>query len=176
MNASAKSEPIVIKKYANRRLYDTETSAYITLEDMCERVKEGRDFIVVDAKTGQDLTQQVLSQIILESALDGHPLLPVEFLRSVITFYDDKMSGVMQHYLNASMKAFITNQDKMRGAMNKNTSSAGGSPFKPFEDMARQNVALFEKTMGMFSPFSMFGDGQKSEEEPSETRRKQRRN
>jgi polyhydroxyalkanoate synthesis repressor PhaR len=172
MNATAKQEPIVIKKYANRRLYDTETSAYITLDDMCERVKEGREFMVVDAKTGQDLTRQVLTQIILESELKGHPLLPVEFLRSVIGFYDDKMQGVMQHYLNASMKAFITNQDKMRGVMNKAANSSGFSPLAPFEEMTRQNVALFEKAMGMFSPFNMFNEEQKTEAQPV---RRQRR-
>jgi polyhydroxyalkanoate synthesis repressor PhaR len=175
MNASAKPEPIVIKKYANRRLYDTETSAYITLDDMCERVKEGREFIVVDAKTGQDLTRQVLAQIILESELKGHPLLSTDFLRSVIGFYDDKMQGVLQHYLNASMKAFITNQDKMRGVMNKAAATSGFSPFGQFEEMTRQNVALFEKAIGMFSPFSMFSEGQQAEEQPAASARKQRR-
>jgi polyhydroxyalkanoate synthesis repressor PhaR len=172
MNASAKEEAVVIKKYANRRLYDTETSAYITLEDMCKRVKDGREFIVVDAKTGQDLTRQVLTQIILERELKGYPLLPVEFLRSVIRFYDDKMHDVLQHYLNASMKAFVNNQDKMRSAMGK--TQPGFTPFNQFEEMTRQNVAFFEKAFSMFSPFNMFGQEGAAEEQPASARRGRR--
>lgn len=170
MNANAKQNTVVIKKYANRRLYDTETSAYITLEDMCERVKAGRDFVVVDAKTGQDLTRQVLTQIILERELKGHQLLPVEFLRSVIGFYDDKMQSVLQNYLDASMKAFMTNQDKMRSVMGK--SQTGFAPFNQFEEMTRQNVAFFEKAFSMFSPLNMFEN--KSEEQPAAVRRQRR--
>lgn len=179
MNASAakKEEPVVIKKYANRRLYDTETSMYITLEDMCERVKKGREFVVIDAKTGQDLTRQVLTQIILERELKGYPLLPIEFLRSVIRFYDDNMHDVLQHYLNASMAAFMSNQDKMRGMMGK--SASGFSPFSQFEEMTRQNVAFFEKTVQMFNPFgNMFTGTQeeaKAEEQTASSTRRQRR-
>jgi len=173
MNASAKQEPVVIKKYANRRLYDTDTSAYITLEDMCERVKTGREFIVVDAKTGQDLTRQVLTQIILERELKGHELLPIEFLRSVIRFYDDKMHNVLQNYLDASMKAFMNNQEKMRGALGK--SGAGFAPFNQFEEMTRQNVQFFEKAFSMFSPFNMFGEEKAEEAQPAAERRQRRR-
>jgi len=173
MNASAKQEPVVIKKYANRRLYDTDTSAYITLEDMCERVKTGREFIVVDAKTGQDLTRQVLTQIILERELKGHELLPIEFLRSVIRFYDDKMHNVLQNYLDASMKAFMNNQEKMRGMMGKST--AGFAPFNQFEEMTRQNVAFFEKAFSMFSPFNMFGEEKAEEAQPAAATRQRRR-
>jgi polyhydroxyalkanoate synthesis repressor PhaR len=175
MNANTKQEPIVIKKYANRRLYDTESSAYITLEDMCERVKAGREFIVVDAKTGQDLTRQVLTQIILERELKGQQLLPLEFLRSAIGFYDDKMHGVMQNYLDASMKAFMNSQEKMRGAMGK--SASGFAPFNQFEEMTRQNVAFFEKAFSVFSPFTMFSQEEetKAAEQPAAAVRRQRR-
>lgn len=166
MNAAAAKSQIVIKKYANRRLYDTETSQYITLDDLCERVKNGREFIVTDAKTGQDLTRQVLTQIILEREIKGYPLLPVDFLRSAIRFYDDKMGGVLQSYLDASMKAFVGNQENMRGMMGK-APDGFSSPFNQFEEMTRQNVALFEKTMQMFNPFgNMFGS--KEEEKTAE--------
>lgn len=114
-NSQQANEPIVIKKYANRRLYDTGTSAYITLEDLCERVKQGQDFVVLDAKSGEDLTRQVLTQIIFEQETKGSQLLPTSFLRSVIRFYDDKMQNVLQQYLDASMKSFMGNQDRMRG-------------------------------------------------------------
>lgn len=172
MNATTAKGEIVIKKYANRRLYDTETSQYITLDDLCERVKAGKEFVVLDAKTGQDLTRQVLTQIILEREIKGYPLLPVEFLRSVIRFYDDKMGNVLQHYLDASMKAFVGNQDRMRGMMGK--MPEGFSPFNQFEEMTRQNVALFEKTMQMFNPLSMFG-AKEEEAEPARAARRAKR-
>src|SRR5438552_560659 len=98
-NTAPATEPVVIKKYANRRLYDTGTSAYITLEDLCKLVKGGKDFKVVDAKSGQDLTRQVLTQIILEQEIKGNQVLPTSFLRNVIRFYDDKMQGVFQQYM-----------------------------------------------------------------------------
>src|SRR5271170_2542119 len=153
---AAQEKPVIIKKYANRRLYDTETSAYITLEDLCDRVKAGRDFTVVDAKTGQDLTRQVLTQIIFEQEIKGFHVLPTEFLRSVIRFYDDKMHDVLQHYLDASMVTFMGNQERMKGMVGK--AVEGFAPFTPLEELTRQNVALFEKTMQMFNPFGgMFG-------------------
>ena len=155
MMHSTKKDMAIIKKYANRRLYDTETSAYITLEDLCERVKEGRDFVVQDAKSGADLTNQVLTQIILEQEIKGFNLLPTHFLRSVIRFYDDKMAGVLQPYLDASMSSFMNNQERMRGLMGKTMEEF--SPINQFEELTRQNVAVFEKTMQMFNPFgSMF--------------------
>jgi polyhydroxyalkanoate synthesis repressor PhaR len=154
---ASKNAPIVVKKYANRRLYDTETSAYITLDDLCERVRAGRDFVVQDAQNGADLTNQVLTQIILEQEIKGFNLLPTAFLRMVIRLHDDKAASAMQNYLNASMQAFANNQDKMRSMFGK----AMGSEFSPmgqFEEMTRQNVAMFEKTVQMFSPFgNMFG-------------------
>ncbi|MFO0389251.1 MAG: polyhydroxyalkanoate synthesis repressor PhaR [Alphaproteobacteria bacterium] len=175
MQAEAQ-EAVVIKKYANRRLYDTGTSAYITLEDLCQRVKDGKDFVVVDAKTGQDITRQVLTQIIFEQETKGFHLLPTNFLRSAIRFYDDNMNGVMQHYLEASMKTFVGNQDKMRGIMGK--AIDGASPFAPLEEMTRNNVALFEKAMSMFSPMNYFNAGESvesSEEEAMRAKRNTRR-
>lgn len=165
--ASSPKEPVVIKKYANRRLYDTGTSAYITLEDLCSRVKSGQEFIVVDAKTGQDLTRQVLTQIILEREIKGFQVLPTSFLRDAIRFYDDKMANVLQHYLDASMKTFTSNQEHLHSMLGKAVD--GLSPFSPFEEITRQNVALFEKAVQMFNPFGqMFGGKEEKEAEPAE--------
>ncbi|MDE3059380.1 MAG: polyhydroxyalkanoate synthesis repressor PhaR [Pseudomonadota bacterium] len=164
-------KPVVIKKYANRRLYDTETSAYITLEDLCERVKAGRQFVVLDAKTGQDLTRQVLTQIIFEQETKGFQMLPTGFLRSVIRFYDDKMHDVLQHYLEASMNTFLNNQERMQSMMGKAVEDL--SPLNPFEEITRQNVAFFEKTMQMFNPFGQMFSGREEEaqEEVKEERK-----
>ena len=149
-------EAVVIKKYANRRLYDTGTSAYITLEDLCTRVKDGKEFVVVDAKSGQDLTRQVLTQIILEQEIKGFQVLPTSFLRNVIGFYDDKMKGVLQHYLEGSMKSFMSNQENMQSMLGKSVD--GMTPFNQLEEITRQNVAMFEKAVQMFNPFgAMFG-------------------
>ncbi len=179
MNATVPKSEITIKKYANRRLYDTETSQYITLDDLCTYTKQDKRFTVLDAKTGQDLTRQVLTQIILEREVNGYPLLPVDFLRSVIRFYDDKvgMGNVLQSYLDASMKAFTNSEERMRGMVGK-TSAEGYSPFKPFEEMTRQNVALFEKTIQMFNPLSMFAGKEEEQVEtlrPAATVRRRRR-
>lgn len=153
---SKPKQPVTIKKYANRRLYDTETSAYITLEDLCDRVKKGEEFKVVDAKTGHDLTRQVLAQIIFEQETKGFNMLPTDFLRSVIRFYDDGMQDVLTNYLEASMKSFMANQDRLKSMIGKSM-GAGLSPFTQMEEMTKQNVAFFEKTMSMFNPFgSMF--------------------
>ena len=162
-------EPVVIKKYANRRLYDTGTSAYITLEDLCMRVKDGKDFVVVDAKSGQDLTRQVLTQIILEQEIKGFELLPTGFLRNVIRFYDDKMKGVLQHYLEGSMKTFITNQEQVKSMFGKAVD--GIAPFNQLEEIARQNVAMFEKTMQMFNPFGSIFSGKEEAKEEDKTKR-----
>lgn len=174
MSAQAAEKPVVIKKYANRRLYDTGTSAYITLEDLCDRVKEGKEFVVVDAKSGHDITRQVLTQIIFEQETKGFHLLPTNFLRSVIRFYDDNMNDVMQHYLEASMKTFMSNQDRMRGMMGK--AMGEFQPFSQMEEVARNNVALFEKAMSMFSPLSYFsGTEEATESEEVKAKRSGRR-
>ncbi len=153
-NTPQDAPPVIIKKYANRRLYNTETSVYITLDELRQMVKEGRDFIVQDAKTAEDLTRQALAQIIFEQETKGIAMLPTEFLRNVVRFYDDSMGEVLQHYLTASMSTFMNNQEKMKKYV-------GGafkefSPINQFEELSRQNMALFEKTMSAFNPFGTY--------------------
>jgi polyhydroxyalkanoate synthesis repressor PhaR len=175
---SANKSPVVIKKYANRRLYDTGTSAYITLEDLCTRVKNGEEFVVLDAKTGQDLTRQVLTQIIFEQETKGVQILPTDFLRSVIGMYDGKMQGVLQQYLDGTMKTFAVQQERLQGLMGK--AAEGFSPFNaqvnPFEEITRQNVAMFEKAVQMMNPFgTLFGgkeEEKSAEKEPVKARAK----
>ncbi len=154
MSEAEMPEPVIIKKYANRRLYNTQTSAYVTLEDLYEMVRDGQDFAVQDAKTGEDLTRQTLTQIILEREAGGDALLPTEFLRNMIGFYDGNMRPVLQHYLTASMHSFIQNQDKMRTYVGKAMQEF--SPMSTFEELTRQNVAMFERTFQMFNPFGKF--------------------
>lgn len=144
-------EPVIIKKYPNRRLYNTETSVYVTLEDLAVMVKQGRDFTVQDAKTGEDLTRQVLAQIIFEMEGRGNPLLPVNFLRSVIKFYDGGMQAPLRHYLDVSMQSFLENQERLQGLAAR--AMKDFSPLTHIEEMTRQNMALFEKAMTMFNPF-----------------------
>ncbi len=170
--------PVVIKKYANRRLYDTGTSAYITLEDLCDRVKDGKDFIVVDAKTGQDLTRQVLTQIIFEQETKGFKILPTSFLRNVIQHYDNSMQDVMQHYLENSMKTFVNSREKLQtmfgqGVIGK-VVEGSMAPFNHLEEITRQNVAMFEKAVSMFSPFgTMFGQQEKEKAKDDDGDKKQ---
>jgi polyhydroxyalkanoate synthesis repressor PhaR len=143
--------PIVIKKYANRRLYNTATSSYVTLDDLSSMVKEGGEFVVYDAKTGEDITRSVLTQIIVEEEQKGQNLLPISFLRQLISLYGDSMQWLVPRYLEHAMMTFARNQDQMR----KNLQDAFGGlfPFGPLEEMGKQNLALFEKTMKMFTPF-----------------------
>ena len=146
---------VVIKKYANRRLYNTQTSTYVTLEDLCEMVKEGTDFVVVDAKTTEDLTKQVLTQIIFEQEGKGENLLPISFLRNLIGFYDDNIKEFVPHYLDSSMQTFLKNQEKMREMMGMNQYN----PMAPFEEIGKQNLEMFSKAMGsMWNPFGANGD------------------
>jgi polyhydroxyalkanoate synthesis repressor PhaR len=161
-DSSTDSNPIVIKKYANRRLYNTATSSYVTLEDLSAMVKAGGEFVVVDAKTGEDITRSVLTQIIVEEEQKGHNLLPISFLRQLIAFYGDSMQWLVPRYLEHSMKSFARNQEQMR----KNLHDAFGGlfPFGGLEEMGKQNMALFEKTMKMFSPFPA---GEDRSEKPS---------
>jgi len=150
-------DPIVIKKYANRRLYNTDTSSYVTLDDLCKMVKASDDFVVMDAKTGEDLTHSVLTQIIFEEENKGEALLPTNFLRQLISCYGDQMQMVVPGYLEASMEAFARNQEKMKEFFEG--SFQGGKTFTPqnfteqFQEMARQNMKAFEQAMGMFTPF-----------------------
>lgn len=143
--------PITIKKYANRRLYNTATSSYVTLDHLCQMVKDGLDFVVYDAKTGEDITRSVLTQIIVEEESKGQNLLPISFLRQLIGFYGDNMQWMVPRYLEYSMQSFSRNQEQMRDYF-QNT-LGGMFPFGRFEEMGKQNLAMFERTMRMFSPF-----------------------
>ena len=166
MSATNKTPPIIIKKYANRRLYDTSTSCYITLEEVRTMVKDGMQFVVQDAKTGDDITRSVLTQIIFEQEGKGEPLLPVNFLRWLIGFYGDGISELVPHYLEASMTSFTKNQEKMRGMLEGTLGKV--FPFSQFEEISKQNMALFQKAFSMFTPFeSVFGAGGEPEERPA---------
>jgi len=146
---SAQPEPVVIKKYANRRLYNTRTSSYVTLDHLCEMVKEGTEFEVRDARTGEDITRSVLTQIIFEEEAKGQNLLPIRFLRQLIRFYGDSLQAFVPGYLDMSMENFARQQGEMRQRM----AQAFGAGPQALEALTRQNLALFEKTMRMFSPF-----------------------
>ncbi len=143
----------VIKKYANRRLYNTATSTYVTLEDLSKMVKDGTDFIVYDAKSGEDITRSVLTQIIFEEEnKEGNNLLPINFLRQLIRFYGDSMQGMVPNYLEFSMGNLMKDQDKLKKQMAD--VFGGGDPFKLMEETAKRNMALFQDSMKMFTPFT----------------------
>ena len=142
--------PVIVKKYANRRLYNTATSSYVTLEDLATMIKEGGDFVVQDAKTGEDLTRSVMTQIIVEQEQKGQNLLPISFLRQLISFYGDSMQFLVPGYLEQTMVAFARNQEQMR----KNLRATFGMfPFGQFEEMSKQNMVLFEQALKMLSPY-----------------------
>jgi polyhydroxyalkanoate synthesis repressor PhaR len=150
-DAGPKPAPVVIKKYANRRLYNTATSAYVTLDHLSQMVKDKTDFVVYDAKTGDDITRSVLTQIIVEEeSKGGQNLLPISFLRQLISFYGDSLQGVVPQYLEMSMTQFARNQEQMRHYMQN---AFGFNPFQQFESMGKQNMAMFEQAMRMFNPF-----------------------
>jgi len=162
-DAGPKSAPVVIKKYANRRLYNTATSAYVTLDHLSQMVKEKIDFVVYDAKTGEDITRSVLTQIIVEEESKGQTLLPIPFLRQLISFYGDSLQGVVPQYLEMSMTQFARNQEQMRSYMQN---AFGFNPFQQFESMGKQNMAMFEKAMRMFNPFNAGQNPQASQNAP----------
>lgn len=150
-------EPTIIKKYANRRLYNTGTSSYVTLEDLAAMVKAGEDFVVQDAKTNEDITRPVLGQIIFEQeGKEGQNLLPVAFLRQLIRFYGDSMQALVPSYLEFSIDTLTREQQKLRDAMAQQMSQAW--PKAPWlgvmEEQTRTNMAMFERAFRMFSPFS----------------------
>jgi polyhydroxyalkanoate synthesis repressor PhaR len=148
----ASPEKVVIKKYANRRLYNTRSSAYVTLEHLSEMVKEGVDFVVFDAKSNEDITRSVLTQIIFDEENRGQNLLPIQFLRQLIRFYGDSMQAFVPSYLELSLDSFTRQQERMRTQI---ASAVGGVPGAGFlEDQVRQNLALFDRAMQLFSPFS----------------------
>ena len=169
-NSGADGDPITIKKYANRRLYNTATSSYVTLDHLCQMVKEGTDFAVFDAKSGEDITRSVLTQIIVEEESKGTSLLPIGFLRQLISFYGDSLQSLVPGYLDHSMQSFTHNQENMRDYMKQTL--GGLFPLQQFEEMGKRNVAMFEEAMKMFSPFNpVSGSGnQASETATAETR------
>jgi polyhydroxyalkanoate synthesis repressor PhaR len=142
--------PITIKKYANRRLYNTASSSYVTLDDLATMIKQGGDFVVYDAKTGEDLTRSVLTQIIVEQEQKGQNLLPISFLRQLISFYGDSMQFLVPGYLEQAMVQFARNQDQMRNSLR---ATFGIFPFGQFEEMGKQNMAVFERALRMLSPY-----------------------
>src|SRR4051812_44310957 len=150
----AKSDdPIKIKKYANRRLYNTGTSTYVTLEDLAVMVKAGEDFVVEDAKTGEDITRSVLAQIIFEqeNKEGGQNLLPIKFLRQLIRFYGDSIQTMVPRYLEVSMESLTREQEKFRQHL---TQAFGATPFGPIEEQVRRNMEMFERAFAMFTPFA----------------------
>jgi len=149
---SKTAEPVEIKKYANRRLYNTGTSAYVTLEDLAGMVKSGEDFIVHDAKSGEDITRSVLTQIIFEQeGKQGQNLLPITFLRQLIRFYGDSMQMLVPRYLEVSIESLTREQEKFRQQM---AQAFGVSPFGALEDQVRRNMEMFERAFAMFTPFA----------------------
>jgi len=144
-------EPTVIKKYANRRLYHTGTSTYVTLEDLAVMVKQGEDFVVTDAKTGEDITRSVLTQIIFEQeGKGGQNLLPITFLRQLIRFYGDSMQALVPSYLEFSIDRLTSEQQKMRDMMSK---TFGGAAIEALGEQAQRNMTMFQQALGMFTPF-----------------------
>ena len=151
-------QPTIIKKYANRRLYNTGTSVYVTLEDLAQMVKNGEEFQVFDAKTNEDITRSVLAQIIFEQeAKEGQSLLPIDFLRNLIGFYGDSMQTLVPSYLQFSLEKFVAEQQKFREQV---TSALGGNAapgaqmFAAMEEQTRKNMAMFHQALGVFAPFA----------------------
>jgi polyhydroxyalkanoate synthesis repressor PhaR len=149
-------KPTTIKKYANRRLYNTGTSTYVTLEDLAEMVKAGEEFNVVDAKSGEDITRSVLTQIIFEQEGKGQNLLPITFLRQLIRFYGDSLQNLVPTYLDFTINSLVRDQDKLRGQM---TNAFGPGAFDIMGDQVRRNTEMFEQAMRMFLPFGAAGSG-----------------
>jgi polyhydroxyalkanoate synthesis repressor PhaR len=144
-------ERVVIKKYANRRLYNTASSSYVTLEHLADMVKKGVDFVVYDAKTNEDITRTVLTQIIFEEESRGENLLPIQFLRQLIGFYGNSMQAFLPSYLEMSLASFAEQQERLR---NQFAALAPGAGRGAYEETIRQNMALFDRAMKMFSPFA----------------------
>jgi polyhydroxyalkanoate synthesis repressor PhaR len=158
----ASSPPVVVKKYANRRLYNTEASSYVTLDDLAKMVRDGRDFVVYDAKSGDDITRSVLTQIIVEEeSKGGQNLLPTAFLRQLIGYYGDNLQGLVPRYLEFAMSSFARQQEQMRRTMEQ---TMGGfmpfpSNFGNLEELGKQNMAMMERAMSLFAPFGRREEG-----------------
>jgi polyhydroxyalkanoate synthesis repressor PhaR len=151
-SARSETDRVTIKKYANRRLYNTASSSYVTLEHLAEMVRKGTDFVVYDAKTNEDITRPVLTQIIFDEESRGQNLLPIQFLRQLIRFYGDSMQSLLPTYLEMSLDAFTRQQEQFRGQFAQAFGAAPGVGF--FDEQVRQNLALFDRAMKMFSPFA----------------------
>ena len=146
------AEPITIKKYANRRLYNTGTSTYVTLEDLAAMVKKGEDFVVYDAKTGEEITRSVLTQIIFEQEnKEGQNLLPIAFLRQLIRFYGDSMQMLVPRYLEVSIESLTREQEKFRQQL---AQTFGVGAFPSLEEQVRRNMDMFERAFAMFAPYA----------------------
>jgi polyhydroxyalkanoate synthesis repressor PhaR len=151
-DTASEAKPVVVKKYANRRLYNTATSTYVTLDDLAKMIKDGGNFVAYDAKSGEDITRSVLTQIIVEQEHKGQNLLPTNFLRQIISLYGDSMQFLVPSYLEQAMVAFARNQEQMR----KNLQATFGIfPFGQFEEVGKQNMALFERALRMLAPYSL---------------------
>src|SRR5690349_20712994 len=161
-NKTGNQPPVVVKKYANRRLYNTESSSYITLDNLADMVRSGRDFVVYDAKSGEDITRSVLTQIIVEEEGKGQNLLPITFLRQLIALYGGSMQGLVPRYLEHAMTAFAQQQDQIRAAMQKTMGTI--FPFGSMEVVGRQNMAMMERAFSMFSPFYRASDSSPASE------------
>ncbi|MGD8327023.1 MAG: polyhydroxyalkanoate synthesis repressor PhaR [Sphingomonadales bacterium] len=169
MAKTKNDDVIVIKKYANRRLYNTGASSYVTLDDLAQMVKNGDDFVVQDAKTGEDITRSVLTQIIVEEeAKGGQTLLPISFLRQLIAFYGQGMQGIVPQYLESAMSAFTAQQDKWRDYMMSQGFSNTG--FGSLDEMARQNMAMFEQATRMFTDSFSKDKAETEEKAPEEAK------
>jgi polyhydroxyalkanoate synthesis repressor PhaR len=161
------TEPTTIKKYANRRLYNTGTSTYVTLEDLANMVKAGEDFVVYDAKTGEDITRSVLAQIIFEQEnKEGQHLLPIKFLRQLIRFYGDSMQTLVPRYLEVSIESLTREQEKFRQHM---AQAFGVTAFGPIEEQVRRNMEMFERAFAMFAPFAKRENQTTETEKPPRT-------
>ena len=161
----------VVKKYANRRLYNTSTSSYVTLDFLADMVKNGEDFVVYDAKSGDDITHSVLTQIIFEEESKGQNLLPSQFLRQLIKFYGDSLQNFVPSYLEMSMNAFSQNQDDMRAKMRDAFSATPG--YSMFEETIQKNMELYGQAMKMFSPMAnMYAGSKKTEAQPTSKKRR----
>ena len=153
----------MIKKYANRRLYNTQTSSYVTLDHLAAMVKDGTEFEVQDARTGEDITRSVLTQIIFEEEAKGQSLLPIKFLRQLIRFYGDSLQAFVPGYLDMSMDGFTKNQ----GAMRDRIAEALGGGNQMVENLTRQNLQMFENAMAMFTPFGAAAKGGETAAKPA---------
>ncbi|MFT8244974.1 polyhydroxyalkanoate synthesis repressor PhaR [Roseomonas sp. BN140053] len=168
--ATPAGPPVVVKKYANRRLYNTESSSYVTLDDLAGMIRRGRDFVVFDAKSGDDITRSVLTQIIVEEESKGRNLLPTSFLRQLIGLYGDSLQSVVPRYLEMAMGGFAQQQEQMRksaaalGVGGLNPFVAAAAPFSNLEELGKQNMAMMERAMSLFSPFPAAASPSRPEE------------